>query len=203
MENANKKNYQDNELVKKFMEKYTEARGADKAKELADKVIGNNGYAVGQTFTLKGTIDFKEQTINGTKTVYWFLHTKEGTELSLMPLMGVSSLKGYVGEPVEVESYTTKGTGRNATEEKKTRTVIPEYIPEDNDFEDVWQPPTRHLLTLVAMIADGDIDLKDKTVTYLGVAVKPITAKKDDEQNGEKYHIGYKRAIETRLWSIE
>lgn len=200
---ANKKNYQENDLVKSFLEKYTEVRGQKKADELADKVIGNNGYEIGQQFTLLGTVDFKEQTINETKTVYWFLPTKEGVDLSLMSLMGVSSLKGYSNESVEVESYTQIGTGKNAKEEIKTRIVTPDYLPKDNDFSEVWQPASRHLLTLVAMIADGDVDLKDKVVTYLGTAVKPIVAKQDGGQNGELYHTGYKRAIESKLWSIE
>ena len=199
---GNKKNYQENALVKNFLTKYTEVNGADKAGELTEKVVGNNGYSVGQSFTLIGTIDFKEQTINGNKTVYWFLPTKEGVELSLMSLMGVSSLKGYVGEAVEVEAYTTKKVGNKTEDVKQSRIVTPEYIPADNDFNEVWQPATRNLLTLAGMIAEGDIDLKDKVATYLGIAVKPIVAKKDGEQNGEKYHTGYKRAIESRLWSI-
>ena len=123
--------------------------------------------------------------------------------MSLMSLMGVSSLKGYSNEPVEVESYTKVGTGKNAQEEMKTRIVTPDYLPENNDFSEVWQPASRHLLTMVAMIADGDVDLKDKVVTFLGTAVKPIVAKQDGKQNGELYHIGYKRAIESKLWSIE
>lgn len=200
---SNKKNYQENELVKKFLEKYSETRGADKAKELVERTVGNNGYSVGQTFTLLGTIDFKEQTINGTKTVYWYLPTKEGVDLSLMSLMSVSSLKGYSNDSVEIESYTKTGAGKNAQETMKTRTVTPDFTPDESNFDAVWQPVSRHLLTLVAMIADGEVNLVDKTATFLGTAVKPIIAKKDGEQNGEMYHAGYKRAIETKLWSIE
>jgi hypothetical protein len=200
---ANKKDYSQNELVKKFLEKYSEVHDAKKAEKLTEKVIGNNGYVIGQTFTLLGTIDYKTQIINGSETVYWYLPTKEGTDLSLMSLMGVSSLKGYVDHEVEIESYTEKKEGRTTVDEKKTRTVTPDYIPEDNDFAEVWQPASRHLLTLVAMIADGDVDLVNKTATFLGTAVKPITARNDSEQNGEKYRAGYKRAIETKLWSIE
>ena len=196
---ANKKNYQENELVKKFLEKYTETRGEDKAKELIGKTVGNNGYAVGQKFTLLGTIDFKEQTINGMKTVYWYLPTKEGTELSLMSLMGVSSLKGYCTDSarefaVEFYNASTKG--------KDSRTVTA-TVESDFDFADVWQPPTRNLLDLAGMIASGDLDIKDKTVTYLGTVVKDFTAKKDSEQNGEKVKKDYKRVLETRLWSME
>lgn len=200
---ANKKDYSENELVKKFLEKYSEVRGAKKAEELTEKTVGNNGYVVGQTFTLLGTIDYKTQTINGSETVYWYLPTKEGTDLSLMSLMGVSSLKNYVDHEVEVEYYTEKKEGRSTVDEKKTRTVTPDYIPADNDFTEVWQPASRHLLTLVAMIADGDVDLTNKTVTFLGTAIKPFPAKNDGEQNGEKYRAGYSRVIETKLWSIE
>jgi hypothetical protein len=200
---ANKKNYLENDLIKNFLEKYTEVNGQEKAGKLSDKVIGNNGYEIGQQFTLLGTIDFKEQTINGKKTVYWYLPTKEGTDLSLMSLMGVSSLKNYSNGPVEVEYYTTNGTGKNAKDEKKTRTVTPDFTPDNNDFSEVWQPDSRHLLTMVAMIADGDVDLKDKTATFLGTAVKSTNAKEDGEMNGEKYRAEYKRAIETKLWSIQ
>jgi hypothetical protein len=195
------KDYSQNELVKKFLEKYGEVRGTKKAEELTEKTVGNNGYSIGQTFTLLGTIDFKEQTINGSETVYWYLPTKEGVDLSLMSLMGVSSLKGYVDKNIEVEYYLTKKEDGKNVDDKKSRTVTPDFTPED-DFKKVWQPPTRHLLTLVAMIADGDENMVGKKVTFLGTAVKPFTAKSDNEQNGEKYRAGYQRAIETKLWSI-
>lgn len=199
---ANKKDYSENELVKKFLEKYSEVRGSKKAEELAERTVGNNGYTPNQTFTLLGTVDFKEQTINKTSTVYWYLPTKEGVDLSLMSLMNVSSLKGYTDEETEIEYYLEKKEGRTTVDDKKSRKVTPDFTPED-DFKKVWQPPTRHLLSLVAMIADGDEDLTGKKVTFLGTAVKPFTAKNDGEQNGEKYRAGYSRAIETKLWSIE
>lgn len=193
---ANKKNYQENELVKKFLADYKDARGKEYDQT---RIVGNNGYSVGQSFKLTGEIEYKTNEINGTKSVYWVLLAEGGIELSLMSLMGVSSLKGYCADntkefPVEFYNAPTKS--------KDTRTVTA-TVESDFDFEDVWQPPTRNLLDLAGMIADGDLNLKGKTVTYLGTVVKDFTAKKDSEQNGEKVKEGYKRVIETRLWSME
>lgn len=193
---ANKKNYLENDLVKKFLEDYKDARGKDYDQT---RIVGNNGYTVGQSFTLTGEIEYKTKEINGTKSVYWVLPAEGGVELSLMALMGVSSLKGYCtdnNEEFSVEFYNPK------TKDKDFR-IVTATVNSDFNFEDVWQPPTRNLLDLAGMILEGDLNLKGKTVTYLGTVVKPFTAKKDSEQNGEKVKAGYKRAIETRLWAIE
>lgn len=193
---ANKKNYLENDLVKKFLADYKDARGKDYDQT---RIVGNNGYSVGQSFKLTGEIEYKTTEINETKSVYWVLLAEGGVELSLMSLMGVSSLKGYCTDSTKefpVEFYNAK------TKDKDTRTVTA-TVESDFDFEDVWQPPTRNLLDLAGMIADGDLNLKGKTVTYLGTVVKDFTAKKDSEQNGEKVKEGYKRVIETRLWSME
>lgn len=193
---ANKKNYLENDLVKKFLADYKNAKGKDYDQT---RIVGNNGYSVGQSFKLTGEIEYKDNEINGTKSVYWVLHAEGGVELSLMSLMGVSSLKGYCTDNTKefpVEFYNAK------TKDKDTRTVTA-TVESNFDFEDVWQPPTRNLLDLAGMIAEGDLNLKGKTITYLGTVVKPFTAKKDSEQNGEKVKEGYKRVIETRLWSME
>lgn len=193
---ANKKNYLENDLVKKFLADYKDARGKDYDQT---RIVGNNGYSVGQSFKLTGEIEYKTTEINETKSVYWVLLAEGGVELSLMSLMGVSSLKGYCVDNTKefsVEFYNAR------TKDKDTRTVTA-TVESDFDFEDVWQPPTRNLLDLAGMIADGDLNLKGKTVTYLGTVVKDFTAKKDSEQNGEKVKEGYKRVIETRLWSMK
>ena len=192
---ANKKNAKENELITKFLEDYKTVRGKEYDQ---NRTVGNNGYSVGQSFTLTGEIVYETNEINGVKSIYWVLLTEEGTKLSLMGLMGVSSLKGYCVDntkEIPVEFYNSK------TKDKETRTVTPTVEPEF-DFTDVWQPPTRNLLDLVGMILDGELNLKGKTATYLGTAVKEFTSKKDTEQNGEKIKVGYKRVIETRLWSM-
>jgi hypothetical protein len=193
---ANKKNYLENDLVKKFLADYKDAKGKDYDQT---RIVGNNGYSVGQSFKLTGEIEYKTNEINGTKSVYWVLLAEGGVELSLMSLMGVSSLKGYCTDNTKefpVEFYNAK------TRDKDTRTVTA-TVESDFHFEDVWQPPTRNLLDLAGMIADGDLNLKGKTITYLGTVVKEFIAKKESEQNGEKVKEGYKRVIETRLWSME
>lgn len=193
---ANKKDYSENELIQKFLADYKDARGKEYDQ---NRIVGNNGYSVGQSFKLTGEIEYKTIEINETKSVYWVLLAEGGVELSLMSLMGVSSLKGYCTDNKKefpVEFYNTK------TKDKDTRTVTA-TVDTKFDFDDVWQPPTRNLLELAGMIAEGDLNLKGKTVTYLGTVVKDFTAKKDSEQNGEKVKEGYKRVIETRLWSIK
>ena len=191
----NKKNYQENEFVKGFIAEYEKHHTADQVSKLKERVVGNNGFTLGQSFTLTGEIKTASRDINGVTQVYIVLPTKEGTELSLMSLMGVSSLKGYEanGDTVSVEF--------DANGEKKTREVKCELVANFN-FDHVWKPASRNLLELAGMIAEGDIALANKKVTFLGTAVKKFSAKKDGEQNGESYSEGYTRAIETKLWKV-
>lgn len=191
----NKKSYLENEVIKKFMEAYKACHTDEQVKNLEERTVGNNGYYIGQEFTLTGEIDWKEQDVNGTKQVYWFLKTAEGAELSLQSLMGISSLKNYLLEgSVEVEFLDGKET--------KTRTVTAE-VQAGVEVEDLWVPKSRHFLTEVQNILEGVENLKNKKVIFLGTAVRPITTKKAGEQNGEKYAVGAKRAIETKLWSVK
>jgi hypothetical protein len=193
------KRFIESDFVKGFMAVYEEAKGKEAADQMVKRNVGNNGYVVGQEFTLTGDIKTATNEINGTKQVYIVLTTKEGTDLSLQALMGVSSLKGYVFDTdVEIEF---DGKDENNNSVKKSRKVRSDF--DKNRFEDVWMPETRNLLTLAGMIAEKHINLTGKTATYLGTAVKPITAKKKGEQNGEKFNAYYARAIETKLWSIE
>ena len=189
------KRFIESDFVKGFMAVYEEAKGKDAADKMLNRTVGNNGYVVGQEFTLTGDIKTATNEINGTKQVYIVLPTKEGTELSLMSLMGISSLKGYEsnGGIVSVEF--------DANGEKKTREVKTDLVNNFN-FDHVWKPASRNLLELAGMIAEGDVVLANKKATFLGTAVKKFTAKKDGEQNGESYSEGYTRAIETKLWKI-
>lgn len=191
----NKRNFAESEFIKGFLAEYTANGGSKSETEMLARSVGNNGYSIGQQFTLTGDIVVKTNKINGTTATYLVLTTEEGTDLSLMSLMGVSSLKGYdLNNDVTVEFKVGN--------DKKSRTVRTDLIA-DFDFATVWQPKSRILLELADMIHSGAVDLKGRVVTYLGVAVKPITAKKAGESNGEKFAAGYARAIETRLWSIE
>lgn len=188
------KRFIESDFVKGFMAVYEEAKGKDAADKMLTRTVGNNGYVVGQEFTLTGDIKTVTNEINGTKQVYIVLPTKEGTELSLMSLMGVSSLKGYdLENEVEINFI-------GADKAKETRRVKSDFTA---DFDDVWKPASRNLLELAGMIAEKAVNLTGKKATFLGTAVKPIITKKKGESNGEKFEVGYKRAIETKLWSIE
>ena len=189
------KKFIESEFVKDFLAIYAANGGTKTAEQMLNRTVGSNGYTKGQEFTLTGDIETKVNEINGTKQTYLVLPTKEGTELSLMSLMGVSSLKGY---DLENEVTIEFLNGRN----KESRTVKTDTV-EGFDFADVWQPASRNLLELAYLIAEKEVDLTNKKVTYLGTVVKPIIAKKSGESNGEKFNIGFKRAIETKLWSIE
>ena len=194
MEN-NKKAFLENAFVKEFVEEYKKLKGDKKTEDLLGRTVGNNGYVLGQKFTLTGEIESKKSVINDDTQIYIILKTKEGTDISLMSLMGVSSLKGYdLENVVEVEFGTQQ--------KKQVRTVKSELV-EDFDFSDAWQPASRNLLELAAMIASGELQMAGRTITYLGTAVKPIMSKKKGEQNSEKFEAGVKRAIETKLWSVE
>lgn len=190
-----KMKFNESEFVKDFLKVYAANGGSKSEDEMLKRTVGNNGYTIGQQFTLTGKIEIKENTINGVKQTYIVLPTKEGVELSLMSLMGVSSLKGY---DLENEVTIEYGTKQNT----KTRTTKSELL-EDFDFTMCFQPPTRNFLEFVGMIAEGAYDLTGKTATYLGTAVKPTVSKKKGEMNGEKFDAEMKRAIETKLWSIE
>lgn len=192
--NENKMKFADCEFVTNFLKTYAANGGSKTEAEMRERNVGNNGYTLGQQFTFTGEIKVKENTINGVKQTYIVLPTEEGTELSLMAIMGVSSLKGYDLENAVTIEY------KNGTR-KDSRTTKSDLI-EGFEFGQVWQPKTRNFLELAGMIAEGAIQLKGVVATYLGVAVKPITAKKAGESNGEKFDKDYKRAIETRLWSL-
>ena len=110
--------------------------------------------------------------------------------------MGVSSLKGYVlDNDVEIQFL---GNDNMITTRK-----VQSYLIKDFDFAQVWQPPTRNYLDLAAKIAEGDLNLINAKVTYLGIAVKPFKAKKRGMHSGEEFDVGFQRVIETHLWSLE
>ena len=191
----NKKSFLDNEVIKKFVEAYKACHTAEQYENLEKRTVGNNGYYLGQQFTLTGDIDWKSQKINGTEAVYWFLKTVEGDELSLQSLMGISSLKNYLlSGSVEVEYLDGNET--------KTRTVTADVVA-GTKIEDLWVPKSRHFLTEVQNILEGHEALANRKVTFLGTAVRPIVTKKSGDQNGEKFNKGFRRAIETKLWSVE
>ena len=194
----NKRDYSDSEFVKNFLTTYTANHGEEKAEKQKDRTVGNNGYAIGQTFELTGEIgvDEMKDEKGAITATYIVLKTEEGTNLSLMSLMGVSSLNGYAKDGEKILNEWKEGTT------KKSEEVSNDLIA-DFDFSKTWKPATRNLLNLAGMIAEGDLNLKGATVTYCGTAVKSITAKKAGSLNGQKWEKDYKRVITTRMWYLE
>lgn len=193
----NKKSYMGKRsFVSDFVNLYAANGGVRSVIDTTDWVVDNLSYALGQQFVLTGDIVIRKREIDGRMCVYLVLTTKCGRELSLMVLMGVSSLKGYDLENIlEVEYIGSNG-------DKATRYVQSELINNFN-FAEAWQPPTRNYLELAAMIAEKEVDLTGATVTYLGTIYKPFIAKRSGEQFAEKFKQGFKRIIRTRLWAVK
>lgn len=190
------------DFAQDFANEYGEVYGADKKENLMNRVVGNNGFPVGASYTLTGEIKKVRRKVNGSDSVYCILTTKEGVEISVNSVMGLSSLRKYeTTAPVEVE-YDVEENGELV---KKTRIVQPEvYLAKGEKefkFERAFQPTTRNLLQFIADIADGKVFKEGDKLQFLGTVVRPYTAKEDDEQNGEQFRAGYQRAIEARLWA--
>ena len=188
-------------FIKNYLDVYKANGGKKSEQDLLDRVVGNNGYQLGVTYTLTGAIVVKTSKINGVAQTAIVLPTEEGVELSLANLMGVSSLKGYdlSGNDLSIEYYDVADKKQTTL---KTRTTRTELTP-DFDFEDVWQPPTRNFLNLAGQIADGTYDVTGKKVTYLGVACKPFKAKSAGEMGTETWKAENWRVIESKLWSLK
>lgn len=190
------------DFAQDFANEYGEVYGQDKKENLINRVVGNNGFPIGAIYTLTGEIRKVRRKVNGNDSVYCILTTKEGVEISVNSVMGLSSLRKYeTSAPVEVE-YDVEEDGELV---KKTRMVQPEVYIAKNEkefkFERAFQPNTRNLLQFIANIADGKVFKEGDKLQFLGTVVRPYTAKEDDEQNGEQFRAGYKRAIEARLWA--
>ena len=82
-------------FVSDFVDLYAANGGVRSVIDTTDWVVDNLSYALGQQFVLTGDIVIRKREIDGRMCVYLVLTTKCGRELSLMALMGVSSLKGY------------------------------------------------------------------------------------------------------------
>lgn len=178
------------ELVKNYMEAAKKA-GMDEPK---NNTVGNNGYTLGQQFHSTG-MKLVEMEINGKKTVYVAVTTKEGIDLSIKSLMGVSSLSGY----------ETTGEFESESREagKKVVTKIKAEVVDDFDFEQCFQPSCRQLLDFIAEVEENAF-FEGKTITYLGKVVRPYEARLDSPSTSfETYKKGDKRAMAVKLWSVE
>lgn len=154
----------------------------------------NNGYTLGQQFHSTG-MKVIESEINGKKAVYVAVTTKEGINLPVKSLMGLSSLNGY----------ETKGVfdsvSRNAG--KKVVTKVKAEVVDGFGFERVFQPACRQLLDFIA-VAEESAFFEGKIIIYLGRVVRPYESRKDSPAtSSEVYKKGDKRAMAVHLWEVK
>ena len=191
--NANNEQKDVNNLDPNSLRNKALAGKDDKEREkLENQVIGSNGFALGQEFTITGAA-WVVRKINNQEIGYAVFTTKEGSEISIKQVMGISSLVGY-----ETSGSFPNESGAKASE-KVTEQVTAQVV-EDFKFENVFQPSTRKFLDFLDKADAGEFN--GRTLTYLGVAVRPFTAKKNGTGNGQKYVAGMQRTITVKLWGM-
>lgn len=161
--------------------------------------VGNNGYNLGQSFTLTGAIEIVDIKDNDGKVTgcYLGLPTEEGPKLSLAALMGVSTLRGYILEG----SVTEKRAGVDAD---KLRTFTAETTKEAKQptFR-CWNLKDRNIYALAKQIKEQPDWLKGKKVTFHGVALRTITRRQDTTDfDNIAWAVGDVSVIQQRLWSV-
>ena len=191
-------------LLKTFQEQYNHYHPEKPVNVLQEHIVGRNGYYLGQQFHATGVVypapiknDKGEQT-----GVYLALTTTEGVDISLAAVMGVTSLRGYTLEGTlkeyragvdekDLNEFTAEVTDKVKTQAAK-----------NNQFNG-WDIPTRDLYKLAAMIeADANL-IKGKTITFEGIALRPIRRRKTDTDfNNIEWKAGDLSIIPQRLWSV-
>ena len=158
----------------------------------AEKRVGSNGYNIGQVFTLDGSLKIAEVR-RGTEVtgVFLALGTKEGVDLSLQSLMGLSSLRGY-----ELEGEADDSTG-NHYDAEVAKDVKKDFVG--------WRNiPTRDLYEMAARIEAGEIKIADKKITYKGRVFRKWVARTagTDLTTGQAYAEGDERVSRVQLWQV-
>lgn len=158
----------------------------------AEKRVGSNGYNIGQVFTLDGSLKIAEVR-RGTEVtgVFLALGTKEGVDLSLQSLMGLSSLRGY-----ELEGEADDSTG-NHYDAEVAKDVKKDFVG--------WRNiPTRDLYEMAARIEAGEIKIADKKITYKGRVFRKWIARTagTDLTTGQAYAEGDERVSRVQLWQV-
>lgn len=180
----------------------TEGTNRKKIDTSVERTIGNNGYNLGQQFTLTGAIEIVEikNDPNDAKKVtgvYLGLPTEEGPKLSLAALMGVSTLRGYI-----LEGSVTEQRAGAAENELRTFTAETTADAKKPTFR-CWNLKDRNIYALAKQIRENPDMLKAKKVTFHGVALRTIVRRSDTEDfNGVQWHANDVSVIQQRLWSV-
>ena len=184
-------------LLKDFQQQYNELHGDRPIDVTKERIVGRNGYFLGQQFHLTGEIyPAPVLDADGKKTgVYLALKTKENIDLSLAALMGVTSLRGYILEGTIKDSKDTEFTAE-VTDKVKTQAA------KNNAFNG-WNVPTRDLYKMAAIIENDKELVKDKVATFEGIALRTIKRRQaTTDFNGVEWNVGDTSVITQRLWSV-
>ena len=194
------------EKLKKYAQIRKNADGAwvDDTKNVRN--VGNNGYTIGQTFELDGTLEV-EEIKNGTETTgaFFACGTKQGVKLSLASLMGLSSLNGYTLEG-EDTAYMEPFEGEPNDKQKKESVTYKAHVAEDvNDRFIGWEEcPTRDIYDLVVRIENEQVRLAGIQVEYKGQVIRGWDAKKagKDLNSNKQYKAGAHRVTRQHLFKV-
>lgn len=186
-------------FVQEFLNAYKEAKGTEYD---TTKKAGNNGYSLGQQFVLTGAVKTAKVTQpDGTvSAVYIALETKEGVDLSLQSIMGLSSMRGYEKSGSYPNEFHLKSDKDKVLADQVAAEVVDGF-----DFEDTYKPVTREILKFAAFAKENEI-FKGKTATFLGTVVRPYVSKKETTDISDSKKVikpGYKRAQTAKLWSVK
>jgi hypothetical protein len=186
-----------------FQKKYNElAQGTSRKPIDVNGVrnVGNNGYNIGQSFTLTGAIEIVDILDSDGTTVtgcYLGLPTEEGPKLSLAALMGVSTLRGYILEG----SVTEKRAGVDA-DKLRTFTAETSDAAKQPTFR-CWNLKDRNIYALAKQIKEQPDWLKGKKVTFHGIALRTITRRQNTTDfDNIAWSAGDVSVIQQRLWSV-
>lgn len=184
-------------FLEDFEKRYNDLASKNNRKAIdvnAVRNVGNNGYNLGQQFTLTGAIEVVDiLDPNDNKTVtgcYLGLPTVEGPKLSLAALMGVSTLRGYILDGTIKDSHDAEFTAETTADAKKP------------NFK-CWDLKDRNIYALAKKIREDSAWLQNKKVTFHGIALRTITRRQDTTDfNNVDWKAGEKSVIQQRLWSV-
>ena len=191
-------------LLKDFQQQYNALHGDRPIDVTKERIVGRNGYYIGQQFHLTGEI-YPAPVVDadGKKTgVFLALKTKEGTDLSLAALMGVTSLRGYTLDGTLKEER--KGAAPEDLNEftAEVSDAVKAQAARNNQFNG-WAIPTRDLYKLAAMIEANPELVANKVAKFEGIALRAIKRRQDTTDfNGVDWHVGDTSIITQRLWSV-
>jgi hypothetical protein len=159
-------------------------------------VSGNNGFYVGQSFTLTGKIEpAREMVDRNTGAItgtFIAAETTNGEWLSIKNLMGITSFKGY----------TLKGEATDAKGNKYVANLlIGENDNPDTSINFIKCAASRDIYEVTLEWMNNNT-LKNKVVTYKGDVFKVVKSKKVSTDFNGTWGIGDARVISQKIFAL-